>query len=223
MTLQELEELKTDLRTVRKAVERHSPLFREIAASGAFSFLALPYGILTLVFGIGTQILVWDRGGFDRLPIWWPVSFWLYVFLVLVVGGVVKVAFLRKRAAKAGGGFWSLVLTIWANDWFHVNVSGALTLLGISVFAASSGHPWFILPACTIYYGFMISSMGFLLVARFEYFAAGWFAVLAGTISIFTLERAPWLWLGILAGGMLLIFGVGGLLPQKADKPGGDE
>jgi hypothetical protein len=213
MTLEDLENLKTDLQAVRKAIDRHSPLFREVASSSFLSALSLPYAILVLAFGIGTQLLVEERGGFDRLPDWWITVFWIVTFLVLVIGGVVKVIYLRRRAANVGAGLWDVVSAVWGNDWFHVNVSGALTLIGVSVFAVIQGHAWFILPAATIYFGLALNSLGFI-VRRLEYFVSGWYGVAAGTISLFSLERAPWLWLGVLIGGLLLIYGVVGLLPR---------
>jgi hypothetical protein len=106
------------------------------------------------------------------------------------------------------------MLSVWGNDWFHVNVPAALVFVGVSVFAAGIGHPWYILAAASIWFGLYLNSGG-IIVRRKEYFASGWFGVVSGLASLFGLEAAPWLWLAITMGGMLLIFGIGGLIPER--------
>ena len=97
MTIEELEELKVDLHIVREAIERQRPLLRDVASSKFLALISLPYAILILGFGIGTQLLVEARGGFAALPGWWMLLFWIVAFVSLVVGGIIKIAFFKSN------------------------------------------------------------------------------------------------------------------------------
>jgi hypothetical protein len=78
-----------------------------------------------------------------------------------------------------------------------------------------------------VFYGF-IANGGGLFVQRPEFFASGWYAIATGLISLFFVERAPFLWVMILDGGMCLVFGAVSMAwgggrrstPGTSDSPG---
>ena len=218
MTTEELEELKADLHIVREAIERHRPLLRDITSSNFLSLISLPYAILMLGFGLGTQILVDARGSIEALPGWWQLLFWIVTFMALVVGGILKIAFFNKRAAAVGAGLREILFAFWGRDWLHLMLSSLVAFAIVSAAAVLKGHPWFVLSAFSVWYGIYFNVLA-VVVRRLEYYAAGWFGVAAGALSLFTVESAPWLWLGILVGGVLLVFGILGLLAPKGDSP----
>ncbi|HUX39195.1 MAG TPA: hypothetical protein VMV44_14945 [Rectinemataceae bacterium] len=219
MTSEELEELKSDLHVVREVIERHRPLLRDVASSNFLALLSLPFALLFLGFGIGTQILIDSRGGFDALPGWWQVLFWIGLFLSVVGGGIVKIFFFNKRASEVGAGLREVMFAFWGKEWFHLVLSSLVVLACASAFAILNGHPWFVLSAFSVWYGIYINIIA-IVVRRLEYYAAGWFGAAAGALSLFTIETAPWLWLGVLIGGVLLLFGILGLLPQRGEPAG---
>jgi hypothetical protein len=214
MTNEELEELKADLHIVREAIDRHRPLLRDVASSKFLALISLPYAALILAFGIGTQLLIEARGGFGSLPGWWMLLFWIVAFLSIVGGGIAKVLFFNKRATEVGAGLREVMFAFWGREWIHLILSSLLVLACASVFAVFIGHPWFVLSAFSIWYGFYFNIIA-VVVQRLEYYAAGWFGAAAGALSLFTVEKAPWLWLGVLVGGVLLLFGLIGLITRK--------
>ncbi len=215
MTTEELEELKSDLHVVREAIERHRPLLRDMASSNFLAVLSLPFAFLFLGFGIGTQALIDPRGGFESLPSWWRFLFWVALFLTVVGGGIIKIYFFNRRAAEVGAGLREVVIAFWGKEWLQLVLSSLTAFACVSAFAVIEGHPWFILSAFSIWYGLYINVLA-IVVRRLEYYAAGWFGMAAGALSLFTVEAAPWLWLGILVGGVLLLFGGLGLLQRGA-------
>jgi len=212
MTIEELEGLKSDLKKVRAAVNRHSPLFREIAANDFLAKISLPYAFLVILFGLGTHILLKGTLNYSLLPPWWLPSLWVFLVLLLIVGSVVKMRFLGKGAAARGARVWAVVISVWGNEWFHVNAATALVFLGVSLFAAGAGHAWYILSAASVWFGIYLNAGG-AIARRKEYYVSGWFGVVSGLVSLAYVEASPWLWLAITEGGMLLLFGIGGLLP----------
>ncbi|HUX42367.1 MAG TPA: hypothetical protein VMV83_14460 [Rectinemataceae bacterium] len=219
MTTEELEELKSDLRIVREAIDKHRPLLRDVASSNFLAVISLPFALLFLGFGIGTQVLIDTRGGFDALPGWWRVLFWIAAFLTVVGGGIIKIFFFNKRASEVGTGLREVMFAFWGREWIHLVLSSLVVFSCVSAFALLNGHPWYVLPAFSIWYGIYINIIA-IVVRRLEYYAAGWFGVAAGALSLFTIENAPWLWLGVLIGGVLLLFGILGLLPQRGEPAG---
>ncbi|MEI6876887.1 MAG: hypothetical protein WCL50_17365, partial [Spirochaetota bacterium] len=164
MSPEELEELRSDLRAVRKAVDRHSPLLREVAASDFFARLSLPYAAMIIIFGAGTHFLLHGGSDYARLPDWWWPVFWAFLVLAMAVGGILKIRFISKRAAATArpAGFWPVYRSVFGGDWFHTNLASALIFAVVSVFAAGTGHPWYILAAATVWFGFVLNSMGFI-------------------------------------------------------------
>ncbi len=219
MTNEELEELKADLHIVREAIDRQRPLLRDVTSSNFLSWISLPFALLFLGFGIGTQVLLGPKGSVGALPGWWQVLFWIGIFLSVVGGGIAKIFFFNKRASEVGAGLREVMFAFWGREWIHLVLSSLVALACISAFVILNGHPWFVLPAFSVWYGIYINIIA-VIVRRLEYYAAGWFGVAAGGLSLFTVEAAPWLWLGVLIGGVLLLFGILGLLPQRGSPAG---
>ena len=214
MTIEELEELKNDLRSVRRAVQRHSPLFREIAATDFYARLSLPYAAVIIAFGALTQVLLGTGSDYRSLPAWWFPALWVFLALVFVAGGAVKINFLSKRAATKGVSYLQIVAAIWGSEGMNSILSAVLALVGVSAFAISLGHPWYVLPVSSTFFGLALNNMGHV-VRRLEYYLAGWYGVASATVSLFFLEAAPWAWLAVTFGGMLLVFGLGAFIPAR--------
>jgi hypothetical protein len=217
MTIEELEALKADLRAVRKAVERHSPLFREIAATDFLARLSIPYAFLTIAFGLGTHLLLAGGSDYSKLPSWWLPAFYAFAVLLIVVGGVFKMGYIKRRAARVapGVGALSVYAAIWSGTSLHINGPLALIALAASISAATAGHSLQILTVTSLWFGLTLIVMGGV-VRRREYGASGWYGVLAGIASLFLVEAAPWLLFAATWGGMLLVFGLLGVLPEAA-------
>jgi hypothetical protein len=217
MTIEELEELRSDLREVRKAIDRHSPLIQQITASNFLALFSLPFGALVFVFGLGTQYLLGAGGGFAGLPPWWLPAFWAVGLLFLIGGGLLKVIAFSKRAQEIGVGIWAVYGAFFGPESRHMIFATLIALGGATAFALSIGHPWFILSAFTVWYGnYFLHLAG--MVRRIEYWASGWLGLLAGTISLFSVEVLPFFWLGICGGGLLLLFSILGLIASRADR-----
>lgn len=223
MTIRELDELKADLHAVREALDRHSGLLRQVTASGFLALLSLPYGILALAFGVGSQIILGGKKG-SELPEWWGLVFWGLFLALLAAGGVLKIRAFKRRAAELDAELWSVYRAFFDPESLHLVLASLLCLAGVSVFALVSGHPWYIVPAFSCWYGIYFLALSGS-IRRLEYLAAGWYGLVAGTLSLFSLETAPFLWLGLTFGGVLLLFGVLGLLERarEARKAGKDE
>jgi hypothetical protein len=208
MTVTDLDSLLRDVEDFRRAVRRNSPFLREVTSSRLFAAYALVFGLAVTVFCLLSQLLVGWYGSFPAIPPGWKIGFWSALVLLGAAGIVTKPLILGRRAAEVDtrATFITVVKVLYGGLVSNIYAPAFLCMAAVSVFAATLGHPWYIVPAVGVFYGFSANGAG-LFIQRPEYFASGWYAIAAGLTSVFFLERAPFLWTMIVYGGMCLVFG----------------
>jgi hypothetical protein len=201
---------------LKRAVRRNNPFLREVVSSRFFSAISIPLGLLVVVFCTGTQVFITRRGSFFAVPAEWKLAAWILLGLFLVVGGVLKWILLSRKARsiEEGANFFSVLRAVYGGSWLHLNLPAVICMLLVPVFAILAGHPWYIVPGVAIFLAFPCNNLG-LMVQRPEYLATGWYAMIAGLASLFSMEAIPFVWSGIIWGGDFLIFGIIGLIARS--------
>lgn len=217
----EIDRIAHDLAVLRRAIKTNSPLIRGVVASPFFAWLCLPLGVFILVFCVGSHFLIADAGSWNALPAGWKTFLWSFIIVFMAGGGLVKILFLRRRAATVDreAGLWSVLRGFYTGTPSHLYLPALLTMAAGSAFAIWIGHPWYIVPVTAVSYAFACNSIG-VSVGRPEYLASGWYALVTGLASLFFLERAPWLMTAAVYGGMFLVFAAVGLMAGSRRKGG---
>jgi hypothetical protein len=223
MSTTDLNALLRDVEELRRAVRRNSPFLREVISSRLFAAYALVLGLAAAAFCLASQILIGWYGSFPAVPPAWKTGFWLALALLGAAAAVSKPLILGRRAAEVDtrATFITVVKLLYGGMVSNIYVPAFLCMAAASIFAVTIGHPWYIVPAVAVFYAFAANGVG-LFVQRPEYFASGWYALAAGIASVFFLERAPFIWTAVVAGGMCLIFGMVSLIWGGGRRRSGD-
>jgi hypothetical protein len=209
MNATDLDSLLRDVEDLRRAVRRNSPFLREVIASRLLAAHALAFGIAVVAFCLASQLLVGWYGSFHAIPRAWKIGFWSALVLIGGAGIVTKPLILGRRAAEVDtrATFITVVKVLYGGLVSNIYAPAFLCMAVASVFAVTLGHPWYIVPAVAVFYGFIANGAG-IFIQRPEFFASGWYAVATGLASVFLVEHAPFLWVMVVDGGMCLVFGV---------------
>lgn len=208
MNATDLDSLLRDIEDLRRAVRRNSPFLREVISSRLLAVYALVFGLAVIAFCLASQLLVGWYGSFSVIPRGWKIGFWSALVLLGAAGIVAKPLILGRRASEVDtrATFTTVVKVLYGGLVSNIYAPAFLCMAVASVFAVTVGHPWFIVPAVAVFYGF-IANGGGIFIQRPEFFASGWYAVATGLASVFFVEHAPFLWVMIMDGGMCLVFG----------------
>ncbi|MGD0725324.1 MAG: hypothetical protein ABSB63_07145 [Spirochaetia bacterium] len=213
MSATDLNTLLRDVEELRRAVRRNSPFLREVISSRLFAAYALAIGLAATAFCLASQILIGWYGSFPAIPQGWKTGFWSALVLLGAAAVVSKPLIIGRRAAEVDtrATFITVIKVLYGGLVSNIYAPAFLCMVAASAFAVTIGHPWYIVPAIAVFYTFAANGVG-LFVQRPEYFASGWYALAAGIASVFFLERAPFIWTAVVAGGMCLIFGMVSLI-----------
>lgn len=209
MSATDMDTLLRDVEELRRAVRRNSPFLREVISSRLFAAYALVCGLAVTAFCLASQILVGGYGSFPAIPQGWKTGFWSALALLAAAAVVSKPLIIGRRAAEVDtrATFMTVVKMLYGGLISNIYAPAILCMVAASVFAVTIGHPWYIVPVIAVFYGFYANGAG-LFIQRPEFFASGWYAFAAGLTSVFFLERAPFIWTAVVAGGMCLAFGM---------------
>lgn len=215
MNASDLDTLLRDVEELRRAIRRNSPFLREVITSRTLAFYVLLFSLVVIAFCLLGQVLVGSYGSFAAIPQAWKTGLWLAVACLGVTAAAVKFLLLGRRAAQVDtrATLLTVVRVMYGGLWFNLYVPAFLCMAAASIFAVTLGHPWYIVPAIAVFYGFAANGVG-LFVQRPEFFITGWYAFAAGLTSVFFLEAAPFVWTAIVYGGISLVFGIVGLAAE---------
>jgi len=224
MTEKDFESLAETVEALRKSVKRNSPLLREVAASRVYGALSLPLGAFIMVFSIGTHFLLAEVGNYEALPRTWKALLWAFMGFMAIVASIVKIRFIGKKAKSIvqSASIYTVLKALYSGIWAHLNLLSAIAFVAVAAFAVVSGKPWYLVPTTALFLAVGSNTFG-ILVERPEYFATGWYALVAGILSLFFIESAPWLWLAAVFGGALTLFGLVNLFARESSRPSRDE
>lgn len=221
MNATDLDTLIRDVEELRRAVRRNSPFLREVVSSRIMAVYVLLFSLVVTAFCLISQVLIGSYGSFAAIPQGWKFGFWSALALLGVVAAVSKQLIIGRRAAEVDerATYMTVIRSVYGGLWFNLYAPAFLCMAVASIFAVTLGHPWYIVPAIAVFYGFAANGIG-LFVRSTEFFATGWYAFAASLTSVFFLEAAPFLWTAVVFGGMSLIFGIVGLMADRKRRGG---
>jgi hypothetical protein len=212
MTSEELETLRRDIDSLRKAVRKADPFLRSIVALRAYARLSLPFGVIVLAFCLGSHYLIQAYGGFDAIPSAWKTGFWILLAVLGAASWGFKWVAVSRRAAEVepGANFWTVTKALFGSAWSNLNLSIAACILAVGAFAIVKGHPWYIVNVLAVFLGLICNSIG-IAVDRREYLITGWYALATGLAALFFIETAPFVCTGIVWAGIFFVYAAAGL------------
>ncbi len=207
MTETELRDLAASVEDLKRAVKKNNPLLRGMMTTRGWIPLTALAGIGVALFCLPAQVLVVAYGSFAAIPAAYRAALWAVIVLVLVLSAVWKVVLLTRKASEMekDAGLGSVLRALFSGENFHIGVPFILTMAGTSAFAILGGHPWFIVPSIAIptcFWANFISTQ----IGQPIFKASGWWVLVTGLASLFFIEKAPFIWLFIVFGGVCLVF-----------------
>ena len=220
MTDTELDELSKSVESLRRAIRKNNPFLRSVASSKLYAALCFPFGIIVIGFCVIAHDASIRYGSFDAAPAFLRTTAWILLAVFLIAGAWVKVIF-TNRAAKcidSKSGFMSVVKAMFGGKVSGLVIASLISIAGTVAFAVAVGKPWYIVPVGSILLSFAYLGLD-LVIDLAEYRISGWYSLVAGFVSLFFIETAPFPWTAAVYGGMLLVFGIAGLVRPGVAKP----
>jgi len=207
MTDQELEELARSVEDLKRAVKKNDPFLRSILASRGWGALALFASACVTLFTLPAHFLSLRYGGFASIPPLLRAALWAVLAIFLIPGSIWKVALLRRRAGEAeeGAGILSILAALFGGLSFHMALPFFVATGVALAFTFTVGHPWLSAPAIAILVCFWTNSLASTTDRR-DYLLLGWWSLLSGSAGLFLVERAPFIWLFVIYGGLCYLF-----------------
>lgn len=216
-----IEEALKDIEELKAAIKRKDRFLHDIAAPVAWAWFALAGAFLLGLFCIPAQVLSAAYGGFDAIPEAYRALLWSVLALIVVGGGAFKMVYMARQAATLNGANLGATLRrFFADRAVHYTLPVMAAAIVVPAFAASVGHPWYAAPAVSAVVGIYAIQLA-QAIGLLEYFAMGYWSLGSGLLSLFFLERAPFLWAFALFGGALLCFALARLARRAAEGKAG--
>jgi hypothetical protein len=202
-----LKKLSEDIEDLKRAVRRNDPLLHEVAAPPGWMAFSLAAGLNVTLFALPAHVLVTRHGSFAAIPLGYRVYLWAVLGLFVVIGGTLKVVLMKRRAneVSAGLGFSAIFEAFYGGKSAHETIPMMLGMIVGTAYAFWAGHPWLALPLSSFLFGIIANSMASRSGLK-AYYVVGYASVLLGLAALPFVERAPFLWLFIIYGGMLFGF-----------------
>ncbi len=204
-----IERLSADIEDLKRAVRRNDPMLREVSSPpGWVTFSALA-GLNISLFALPAHLLASRYGGFDAIPT--PAKLALFAALALFVvgGGTLKIVLMSRRAVQVAGsdGFAKVLDSFFGGPMAHVTMPLTLGMVAGIAYAFYAGRPWLALPVSSFLFGVMANVIAGKGGLR-PYYVIGYWGILLGLASLLFVERAPFLWLFVIYGGMFFAFSI---------------
>jgi len=212
-----LRRLSADIEELKRAVKRNDPMLHEVAAPPGWIAFSLVAAICITMFALPAHWLVIHYGSFSQIPTGYQIALFSVLGLFLVMGGAFKVRLLLGRIVELDGtaGFLRVIDSFFGNRMAHETIPLGLGMLAGSVYAFYVGHPWFALSITSFVVGVMSNRIALRANLR-SYYVIGYWGVIAGLVAMPFVERAPFLWLFIIYGGMFFAFAAAQIVEKSA-------
>jgi hypothetical protein len=218
MDQRQLEELARDIEDLKRSIKRNSPLLHEAFDMKGWDLFSLIAGILISAFALGAHVLSATYGGFDHIPPVWQAILWAVLAIAVVGSGVVKILLFTRLDAR-GGSLGKVMKSFLAGNAKHTHLPYlALLVLAVS-FVAQTGHPWYALPSGVLLMGLWCNVI-VMQTGMKHMLALGYWGLASGSLALFWVESAPFLWVFITFGGMFFVFAGAIRLGRRPRNPG---
>jgi hypothetical protein len=219
MTDKELDELARSVEDLKRAVKKNDPFLRIILSSKGWGALAFFASAFVTLFTLPAHFLSKRYGDFASIPPLFRAALWVALAIFIVAGSIWKVILLKRRAKEAqeGAGIISVLNALFGGLSFHMALP-FIVATGVAIaFTFAAGHPWLSAPAIAILICFWVNSLASTTDRR-DYFLLGWWSLLSGSAGLFFIERAPFLWLFIIYGGLCYLFAAETLIASTLER-----
>jgi len=207
MDSKDIERLARDIEELKLAVKKNDPLLREILTRKGWILLGLGGGLGVTLFAVPAHILSSAYGSFGAIPPLGRALLWAALVLASVGGGVWKLLLINRKVAEVDrdSGLGEIMDSFFGAASIHVT-GGMLVAIAVAVaFSVASNRPWYAVPAIGMLLGIWMNAIGSQTRVA-EYLVSGWWSILASAFGVFLVERAPFLWVLIIFGGMFYSF-----------------
>lgn len=203
----DLSALARDIADLKASVRKNDPVLTGLMSARGWGWVSLFGAVAVSLFALPAHILVARYGSFAALPAVWKAALWAALALFAVGGSIWKLLFMSRTAAQTmpGTGWGDILESIYKGPQMHTHIPAFLGMIIGSGFAVYMGHPWYALPAAAMCFTFWVNGLGIVSGIR-GYHAVGWWSFITGSISLFVVEKAPFLWLFVVVGGMFFVF-----------------
>ncbi len=220
MTTNELEELTKSVESLRRAIRINNPVLRGVASSRLYAALSFPFGIVLIGFCVVAHEASIRYGSFAAVPSALKIAALSMALVLFASGAWVKLYFTNRmvKSLDSRSGILSMARILFGGKAAELVIATFMSMAGAVVFAISVGKAWYIVPVGSILISFTAFGLD-LLIDLAEYRAMAWYSLVSGFIALFRIETAPFLWTAAVLGGMLVCFGITGLLRPKMSAP----
>lgn len=224
MDKMELEGLMEDLRFVKGAVRKHDRLMREIALPRHLGPLSLYFGSAIAAASAALHGLTLSYGSYAAVPAPALWLLWGFVAFSFVAGGIMKMSVLTaaSRAVRPGLTPMKLFFEFFSGPVKHFYLPALTAMAGTCAYAVAVGRPWYVLPTLAVGYGLMANTISTATGLR-EYLVLGYWLIGTGLASLASVERWPFVWLGLMWGLSLVAFGLAGIRSARRSARAGAE
>ncbi len=201
-----LQEFETTLKEIRDTVLSDFSLFADLAFRKATRLLA---------FGFGTVIAIFCSLGFfinnsspgSPLP---SVMIWVAV-LVVACGACIKLITFSRIMRQKNKTIFNLMRVIYGKSPVSLLIAVIVAIAGSMTFLISRGDGVFAVSFSAIFIAFGVFALN-TRIRLPEFMSLGWFLFAGGLLSLFIIEKSPWLWGGLLWAGAFFTLGFASFL-----------
>lgn len=199
---QRIAKLMRDLKEIKAAVRRNSPILREILTARFYWWLVLTFGVAVVVFSVIMHFLVVRHGSYSAIPPSLRATFWIvaaaagvtiYVFRVRGVLSIVHAIDPRLT-------FWSLLGDHDIGEFFHLYGPFLIITLATTIWLAGTGNSFYIVGTWGLCLGLTCNLIAFA-THLVEYYVLGYAYVITAGLSFFIPGLSASLWTAICFGG----------------------
>jgi hypothetical protein len=217
-----MDQLARDLEYIKAAVERNRPLLREIFSAPNFRSLSLLLGFFVAGLSVAFQVTIGRFGSFAVSPAWARA-----LLLSLVGAGFLGVTVMKAVAVRrslkrvdARLGYGAVFRELFLASLLHVFVPVLASGIAVVVFLALRGFGHLIVGAVGVLIGVLLNILGANLRTA-SYFAAGYWAMGTGAMSLFLGAIPGALWSALCFGGTCFAFALAAALQKGPEGSNG--
>lgn len=217
----DLETLLQDIRAMKSALHRHDRLIRQILLPKYFGLMSAYFGAaLFLIFGC-FQTFINMYGSYAAIPASVRYVLWALLIFAMISSSIIKLMSLSRASKELAGpeSIFALMGEFFILPLRHVYIGSAIGSLIVSVYLATAGLLWLIIPVVVLMIGIIWNQLGEFIKSR-SYLIVGYWLIVSGGLSFFFVQAYPYAVLALSPGLGFLIFGILGLWEGYQDRKG---
>ena len=171
----EIDKLLEDISFIKNAISRNSPLLQEVFMPARFRILFLAVGLSIVIFSLAFYFLTGLYGGYGKIPVLYKVIVYLALlsdFIFLVVLRWTRILGFRAEENRDIRGSLD---TFFSSRLIHVFIPLVAITLLISIYSATRGNAYYIVPTLSVGMGLLYNFFGSMTGIRQWLISGYWF------------------------------------------------